>query len=48
MAYPLFPQLTNEARAETKLVWTMPCKEEEDDSQTGRNIPSNNDGYSLK
>ena len=25
---------TNEARAEAKLVLTMPCKEEEDDSQT--------------
>ena len=24
---------TLEARAEAKLVWTMPCKEEEDDSQ---------------
>jgi hypothetical protein len=24
---------TNEASAETKLVWAMPCKEEEDDSQ---------------
>ena len=31
--YLSFAGPTNETRAETKLVWAMPCKEEEDDSQ---------------
>jgi hypothetical protein len=26
-----YPEPTNEARAEAKLAWTMPCKEEEDE-----------------
>ena len=29
---------TNEARAEAKLAWILPCKEEEDDSQTAEII----------